>query len=450
MTIKETELEELRESEARSRIVVETVADAIITIDAASVIRFVNPAAARVFGYSNAEMVGAHLTMLMPEYLRHLHEAGMGRYVATGHKNIPWEGVELPGLHKSGREVPLEVSFGEFSLGDKRYFTGIARDITERKRAARRLAAQYEVTRSLSESASFAEAVPQILRAVCEGLGWEKGALWSVERGDGSVLRHVAAWRAPTLEIEEAEAEVLGGRLTFEMGEGMPGQVWERGEPVWIEDISETAYPRAAAAARVGLRGAFAFPILLHGEVLGVLEFFSREVRPPDASLLALMASVGSQTGQVIERQRAEDERARLSEEIIRVQDEQLAELSTPLIPLTDQIVIMPLVGTVDAKRAQRMMEALLSGLSETRPPVAIIDITGVSFVDAHVANTLVRMAQAARLLGTHVVLTGIRGGVARSLVGLGVELAGLTTRKSLQDGIACSFEFLRARATNL
>nr|MBA3242958.1 STAS domain-containing protein [Acidobacteriota bacterium] len=199
-----------------------------------------------------------------------------------------------------------------------------------------------------------------------------------------------------------------------------------------------------------GLRGAFAFPILLHGEVLGVLEFFSREVRPPDASLLALMASVGSQTGQVIERQRAEEERARLSEEIIRVQDEQLAELSTPLIPLTDQIVIMPLVGTVDSKRAQRMMEALLNGLSETRPPVAIIDITGVSFVDAHVANTLVRMAQAARLLGTHVVLTGIRGGVARSLVGLGVELAGLTTRKSLQDGIACSFEFLRARATNL
>lgn len=448
MMIKEKELEELRESEARSRIVVETVADAIITIDEASVIRFVNPAAARVFGYSNAEMVGAHLTMLMPEYLRHLHEAGMERYVETGHKNIPWEGVELPGLHKSGREVPLEVSFGEFSLGERRYFTGIARDITERKRAARRLAAQYEVTRALAESANFAEAVPQILRAVCEGLGWEKGALWSVERGEGSVLRHVAAWRAPTLEIEGAE--VLGGLSTFEMGEGMPGQVWASGEPVWVQDISETSYPRAAAAARAGLHGAFAFPILLHGEVLGVLEFFSREVRPPDASLLALMASVGSQAGQVIERQRAEDERARLSDEIIRVQDEQLAQLSTPLIPLTDQIVIMPLVGTVDSKRAQRMMEALLRGLSETRPPVAIIDITGVSFVDAHVANTLVRMSEAARLLGTHVVLTGIRGGVARSLVGLGVELAGLTTRKTLQDGIACSLEFLRGRATNL
>jgi PAS domain S-box-containing protein len=443
MTTREKEFEELRESEARSRIVVETVADAIVTVDEASVIRFVNPAAERVFGYSRDELMGAHLTMLMPEYLRHLHEAGMQRYVETGQKHIPWEGVELPGLHKSGHEVPLEVSFGEFSLDGRRYFTGIARDITERKRAARRLAAQHEVTRALAESRNFEEATPRLLRAVCEGLGWEKGALWSVDRPEG-LLRHVAAWRAPSLGLKEGE--VLGGRHTFGLGEGLPGEVWERGEPVWVEDIAKSSYLRAAAAANFGLHCAFAFPVLLHGEVLGVLEFFSRDVRPPDAALLAMLSSVGSQTGQAIERHRAEEERARLSAEVIRVQDEQLAELSTPLIPLSDQIVLMPLVGTIDSKRARRMIEALLAGLSETRPPVAIIDITGVSVVDTHVANTLVQASQAARLLGTRVVLTGIRGGVARSLVGLGVELEGLTTRKTLQDGIACAFESLLAR----
>ncbi len=447
MTIKEEELEVLRESEARSRIVVETVADAIVTVDEGSVIRFVNPAAERVFGYSRDELLGAQLTMLMPEYLRHLHEAGMRRYVETGHKHIPWEGVELPGLHKSGREVPLEVSFGEFSLDGRRYFTGIARDITERKRAARRLAAQHEVTRALAESQSFDEAAPRILRAVCEGLRWEKGALWKVERAEG-ILRHVAAWREPSLGLKDSE--VLGGRRTFALGEGLLGDVWQRGEPVWVDDITKSEYLRAAAASALGLHCAFAFPVLLRGEVLGVLEFFSREVRPPDEAMLAMMSSVASQTGQAIERQRAEEERARLSAEIIRVQDEQLAELSTPLIPLTDQIVLMPLVGTLDSKRAAQMIEALLHGLTETRPVVAIIDITGVSVVDTHVANTLVQAAQAARLLGTHVVLTGIRGGVARSLVGLGVELEGLTTRKSLQDGIACSFKFLRAHGTKL
>jgi rsbT co-antagonist protein RsbR len=91
------------------------------------------------------------------------------------------------------------------------------------------------------------------------------------------------------------------------------------------------------------------------------------------------------------------------------------------------------------------MIEALLKGLAETRAPIAIIDITGVSVVDTHVANTLIQMAQSARLLGTRVVLTGIRSGVARSLVGLGVELGELTTRKTLQGGIACAFESLRA-----
>src|SRR5829696_3320574 len=73
--------------------------------------------------------------MLMPEYLRHLHHAGLGRYVETGRKHIAWEAVELPGLHKSGQEIPLELSFGEFTRDGQRYFTGIARDITERKRA---------------------------------------------------------------------------------------------------------------------------------------------------------------------------------------------------------------------------------------------------------------------------------------------------------------------------
>jgi PAS domain S-box-containing protein len=132
VSLTEKELEELRESEARSRIVMETVADAVVTIDESSTILFVNRAAERVFGYKADESLGANLTMLMPEYLRRLHEAGVRRYVETGERHISWSGVELPGLHKSGRELPLEISFGEFTLRGRRYFTGVARDISER------------------------------------------------------------------------------------------------------------------------------------------------------------------------------------------------------------------------------------------------------------------------------------------------------------------------------
>lgn len=127
--------EALRESEDRFRTVAETASDAIITVNEESRIIFVNKAAEHVFGYSIAEMIGADLTILMPEYLRYLHQAGLHRYIETGHKHIGWEAVELPGLHKSGREIPLELSFGEFTKNDRRFFTGIARDVSERKQA---------------------------------------------------------------------------------------------------------------------------------------------------------------------------------------------------------------------------------------------------------------------------------------------------------------------------
>jgi PAS domain S-box-containing protein len=125
----------LSESEERYRTITETASDAIITIDEASRVLFVNRAAEKVFGYGAGEMTGQPLTMLMPDYLRHVHEAGLKRYVETGRRHISWEGVEVPGLHKDGREIPLEVSFGEFVKGGAHYFTGVVRDITERKRA---------------------------------------------------------------------------------------------------------------------------------------------------------------------------------------------------------------------------------------------------------------------------------------------------------------------------
>ena len=101
----------------------------------------------------------------------------------------------------------------------------------------------------------------------------------------------------------------------------------------------------------------------------------------------------------------------------------------------------------MDARRAQKMIDTLLGGIAGRRVPVAIIDITGVSVVDTHVADTLIRAAQSARLLGTEVILTGIRAGVARTLAPLGFELHGLTTRKTMQEGIAFAFASMRRRA---
>jgi PAS domain S-box-containing protein len=142
----------LRESENRYRIVAETASDAIITVDEDSTIHFVNSAIEDVFGYSSEELVGKNLTVLMPDYMRHLHEAGLRRYVATGQRHLDWEATELPGLTKSGQEIPLEVSFGEYKEHGKHFFTGFARDISERKKAERELRRSEEEFRGLANS----------------------------------------------------------------------------------------------------------------------------------------------------------------------------------------------------------------------------------------------------------------------------------------------------------
>lgn len=155
--------------------------------------------------------------------------------------------------------------------------------------------------------------------------------------------------------------------------------------------------------------------------------------RVPDGSA-TFISSIARDIG---DRKRAEAERLRLQEEIIRAQAATLAELSTPLIPIHSHMLVMPLIGSIDSRRTQQIMQTLLSGITEHRARVAILDITGVSGVDAEVANAFIRAAQAVRLLGAQVVLTGIRPEVAQTLVGLGADLSGIVTRSNLQSGIA-------------
>ena len=129
-----------------------------------------------------------------------------------------------------------------------------------------------------------------------------------------------------------------------------------------------------------------------------------------------------------------------IQDEKLRAQAERLAEMSTPLIPLREDVMVMPLIGSVDAARAQQALETMLEGMSRSRARLAIVDITGVSAVDSHVASSLVRLAQAVRLLGAQVVLTGIRAEVAQTLVSLDVDLSGIVIKGTLQDGISYAF----------
>jgi len=126
----------------------------------------------------------------------------------------------------------------------------------------------------------------------------------------------------------------------------------------------------------------------------------------------------------------------RQTAQIIEKQATALMELSTPLIPISDDVLVMPLIGMMDTMRAHQVLDTLLSGIGKSRARIAILDITGVGIVDTQVANMLITAARAAQLLGAKVVLTGIRPEVANTLVGLGAELSDIVTRGTLQSGI--------------
>ena len=189
--------------------------------------------------------------------------------------------------------------------GKIRKWYGTLTDIEDRKRTEERLRVQHTVGQILAEAATIEEVTPRVLRAIGEGLGWDVGALWCVDR-EVEALRCIELWHNASIEVPEFER--VSRKFTFVPGLGLPGRVWSSLEPEYIPDVvRDDNFPRGPIAQREGLHAAFGLPILLGGEVLGVIEFFSREIRQPDQELLNMLATIGSQIGQFIERKRAEE-----------------------------------------------------------------------------------------------------------------------------------------------
>lgn len=146
--------------------------------------------------------------------------------------------------------------------------------------------------------------------------------------------------------------------------------------------------------------------------------------------------SIGEQLARERALREAEAERAELQAQVIAAQEATIRELSTPLIPLGDGVLVAPIVGRLDRLRAATLLERLLGGVAARRARTAILDVTGVAAIDAEAAHGLQQVARAVRLLGAAVVVTGIQPEVARGLVDAGVDLAGLVTLDTLQRGL--------------
>jgi len=311
----------LREQTRILQSVLDCMGDGVVVADANARFLVFNPAAQRMLGHGRSEGPpqewSRHYEIFLPDRSTPypvddlpLMRAIRGESVDQAEVYIAYPSRDDgTWIHVTGRPLRDEHSAPQGGVI-------VFHDITRQKKSERRLAAQYETTRVLAEADSPAQSTLKILETICESLDWDMGAFWRVD-AHRDRLRCTTIWSRSTISVPLFEA--LTRNTTLERGVGLPGRVWVDAQPAWISELARDAnFPRLSAAVEDGLHAALALPIALRGDCLGVLEFFSREARPPDLAILEMMNNLGTQIGQFIERHQM---RARV------IQAEKLASL---------------------------------------------------------------------------------------------------------------------------
>src|SRR5215472_10147320 len=291
----------LRQSEEQWREVFEHNPVMYFMVNSTGTVLSVNGFGASQLGYTASELIGQSVLNVFFEEDRELVKAELASCAEKLGRSHSWE---IRKIRKDGTVLWVRENAKAVRRSANDVIVLIAcEDITERKNNEQRRTAHFAATRILAESDSLAAAAPRLLQKIGENLKWDWGALWSLD-GEAAPLRCDCQWRAP--DVETAEFDAVSRERSFTAGEGRLGQVWRTTKPISMVDATtEPQFLRASAAAHVGLHGAVIFPVMLDTEALGVVEFFSRAAREPDAEQLATLSAIGSQIGQFIKRRRA-------------------------------------------------------------------------------------------------------------------------------------------------
>lgn len=413
--------------------IVESSEDAIVSKTLEGVITSFNAAAERLYGYRAEEVLGQHISVIVPEELY----PELGEIDASLRRGEKVSHLETVRLRKDGTRVEVAVSISPVrdSKGRTVGAANIARDITARRRR------DAELARRIHQAALGAE----VGAALAEGGGELRPVLQVCAE---SVVRHLDAAFARVWTIERGadvlELQASAGMYTHT--DGAHGRV-----PVGMFKIGLIAAERrphltnsVVGDPRVGdqewakAEGMVAFagyPLLVGDRLVGVLAMFARSALPDDT--LEALSSVANVIAQGIERRRAEEALAALLYE----REQTIEEVSTPVVPVLDGVLVLPLIGSLDSRRTARATRAALTEVTRQGARVCIIDITGARLVDSNAVANLTNLVQALKLVGAEACVTGVGAQVAQTLVGLGLDMRGLRTYRTLAQALAALLE---------
>lgn len=300
----------------------------ITTVDLDGRQTYVNPAFCAMVGWRQEDLIGARPPFVYwpPEHVETITNE-LGKLI---HGHAPAGGLELPYCRPTGERIsvlvqvtPLKDAFGNITG-----WVSSNSDITERKQAEARLAAEHAITRLLASAPSLELASPGIVHALLEGLEADVGGMWLASEDQETL-------RLSGMNVREASAELrafiqASGQMRPKRGAGLPGRVWESGQPLWLSPLPlEREFARHESARDAGLQSGMGFPIQNEGQFFGVLEFFFRRRVEQHEVMKNMLAAIGSEIGQFTQRRNAEEALRRAHDELeIRVQ-RRTAELKT-------------------------------------------------------------------------------------------------------------------------
>jgi PAS domain S-box-containing protein len=301
----------VQQSEVRHRAFLQMTLDSIVTIDQSGRIVEFNLAAERTFRCTENDVLGKDIaeTLISPPW-QAWWRASFESFSDHGTGPLNDRRVEITASRADGNQFPADITLTRIPTQHDWVYTLYIHDLAEEKGNERRRYTRYAVTHILADAESPQTVLPDVLAAICEGLQWDWAAFWQRTPGTSDMTIEL------TWEREGVNAAPL--RITSEGGDfdpstGFIGRVWTRRAADWIDDISESStYRRTAAALECGFQSSAAMPIIGRSEVIGILEFYSRERRERAPEMLRMFDSLGSQIGQFIERKRVEEERVQI------------------------------------------------------------------------------------------------------------------------------------------